>query len=917
MTRMIERWFPCAEVSANSGAGWGSGSAEKVVFPWFAARPTAQAKAAVICSLLPWPESSEEQHRLKELVQRAMSSRYGAWSLIRNEILAAHPSGASVLDPFSGRGMIPLESARLGLDSEGVDYSPIAVLASKLLTEYPYRDWSSEPPLPWSDTSDTKLLRDEPRLLSDVATLFNEIGNRWESSVSEFFPETDGVAPWAYLWAVTLPCQDCGNRFPLVGSYALRPPKTWAGKKGQPSKTDAGQSFYVEGNRSSGDFTVVVHEGAPQRSPTLVASVDAGGVKRSGRSAVCVHCNHVHSLEVHKRLAATGLGRDVLLAVADLDSQFGKSYRVPTSDERRAAEAAAEALEKEERFSPIVPAIPDEQIPLNNGATIRPQLYGAESYGDLMCDRQTLSFIRLCRAIESTAKDLIAAGVSRDYVRALVGYAGGVLCRKLRRSTRGCTLDVGRSGISHIFVNESTIAFSYDYLETGIAEGPGTWDSLTKSTLSRLRSLFEEGRPMGKSANITRGSAVDTRLRAGSISAVVTDPPYDAMVYYSDASDLYYSWVKRALGSMYPEILMTSDPRGVQEKTEEIIVKEHGKSPGEHRDRDHYDTMLAKAFVEMRRVVEDDGVVSIVFGSGDPEVWKRLLAVIDNAGLVMTASWPANTEAGGQQGKANIKTTVTMACRPAPSGRPVGRKGVVEAEIYNEIAGRYADWERDGLAPADMLMAASGPAMEVVGRYREVLDAKGESVGIETFLPLARSAVQSAMSVEVDHHPLETFDSRTRFALWWARIYGRQVQAKSALRWEGMASALDMDDVRDLVPDAGQGVSLVTSTKFKHTLSKDSAAIDVALMLAKMSEDGMDAMVEVMVKSGRNTDDAYLWAAIKFLADRLPSSDPDAISFSRILRAKDHLGAAATTAKSHADLAKFKRSNDENQGTLL
>ena len=61
MTRMIERWFPCAEVSKASGSGWGHGKVEKTLFPWFAARPPAQAKAAVVCSLLPWPEEEGEQ----------------------------------------------------------------------------------------------------------------------------------------------------------------------------------------------------------------------------------------------------------------------------------------------------------------------------------------------------------------------------------------------------------------------------------------------------------------------------------------------------------------------------------------------------------------------------------------------------------------------------------------------------------------------------------------------------------------------------------------------------------------------------------------------------------------------------------------------------------------------------------------
>ena len=42
----------------------------------------------------------------------------------------------AMLDPFSGRGMIPLETARLGLPAYAMDYSPVAVLASTLLTDF-------------------------------------------------------------------------------------------------------------------------------------------------------------------------------------------------------------------------------------------------------------------------------------------------------------------------------------------------------------------------------------------------------------------------------------------------------------------------------------------------------------------------------------------------------------------------------------------------------------------------------------------------------------------------------------------------------------------------------------------------------------------------------------------------------------
>src|SRR3954470_4973118 len=145
--RMIERWFPCAEVSQASASGWGSGKSEKALFTWFAARPLAQAKAAVLTSLLAWPEDETEQLRLQDLVRRAMTGHDAAQAEVIAELAKAHPNGASTLDPFSGRAMIPLEAARLGLAAHGVDYSPVATLAGQLLADFPLRDWTQEPAL--------------------------------------------------------------------------------------------------------------------------------------------------------------------------------------------------------------------------------------------------------------------------------------------------------------------------------------------------------------------------------------------------------------------------------------------------------------------------------------------------------------------------------------------------------------------------------------------------------------------------------------------------------------------------------------------------------------------------------------------------------------------------------------------------
>lgn len=319
-TRLIERWFPCAEVSKHSaGRGWGSGFAEKSLFTWFASRPLAQAKAAVICSLLPWPSDFEEQERLKQLVRDAMKGYDAKNAELRDELAKHYPDGAKICDPFSGRGMIPLEAGRLGVQAWGIDYSPVATLAGKLIADYPLRNWDNEPDLPFSEYQQHKTKYfTEPRLLRDVRFVLNLAGKRFKEEMNEFYPIVNGKRPWGYLWAITLPCTNCGNRFPLTGRLQLRNPKT----KKAPKANDPGQSYQIIADASIGKFRAVVHDGAPRSQPTLVKIQG-----KRGKTAICCFCDHAHPLETVKRLMRDGLKEDALLVVADFDPVVGKSYR--------------------------------------------------------------------------------------------------------------------------------------------------------------------------------------------------------------------------------------------------------------------------------------------------------------------------------------------------------------------------------------------------------------------------------------------------------------------------------------------------------------------------------------------------------------------------------------------------------------
>jgi putative DNA methylase len=231
--RLIDRWFPIAAVDEACGTPTGSGRVEKAIFTWFASRPIAQARAAALTSLLPYDPA------FKNLVESAI--RNGDPSSIRTlagKVLETYNGKAPVvLDMFSGRGIIPLEAARVGASAIGIDLSPVATLAGRLLADFPARDWSSEPALPFQTALQNERLdfqqTSDPRLARDVQTVLAEVEDRVAVRMERYYPRNRwGQFPWGYLWAVTMPCDACKRRFPLIGSLVLRHPYTEGSDRG-------------------------------------------------------------------------------------------------------------------------------------------------------------------------------------------------------------------------------------------------------------------------------------------------------------------------------------------------------------------------------------------------------------------------------------------------------------------------------------------------------------------------------------------------------------------------------------------------------------------------------------------------------------------------------------------------------------
>ena len=273
------------------------------------------------------------------------------------------------------------------------------------------------------------------------------------------------------------------------------------------------------------------------------------------------------------------------------------------------------------------------------------------------------------------------------------------------------------------------------------------------------------------------------------------------MIDYTDAQRLVLRLAQTSARPSLAELAITAHPNGVQEKDVEIIVKKGGTSNSDHRDRRHYDTMIAEAFAEMHRVVvrrrrRHDRVRA--WGARGMATAARR----DRQRWASTHRRLASEDRTWRKGRVlQHRDHADDGLPPAPADRPVGRKGAVEAEIQ---ARDQAPLPRLGALGSRARGHAHGGRRARHGGRRPIQRGPrlAGRAGRHPYLPAPRPScgVQEAMAVEIDHRPLETFDARTRFALWWVRLYGRQPQPKSELRWQALASSLDIERIRDLIP---------------------------------------------------------------------------------------------------------------------
>ena len=233
----------------------------------------------------------------------------------------------------------------------------------------------------------------------------------------------------------------------------------------------------------------------------------------------------------------------------------------------------------------------------------------------------------------------------------------------------------------------------------------------------------EAGKVTPPRMNITckPGDSLD-HIEDRSIDAVVMDPPYGANVMYAELSDFFYVWLKRTAGHVFPELFR----RSLTDKENEAVAnaaKFQGATGAPALAERDYRERMASIFAECRRVLKPGGIMTVMFTHKETSAWDALTEGLMEAGFIITASWPVNTEAEGSlhiKDKAAANSTIFLVCRPRGGDRTDEETVYwedVEPQVALAVRSRVEEFQEAGIAGVDLYLASFGPALEEFSRH--------------------------------------------------------------------------------------------------------------------------------------------------------------------------------------------------------
>ena len=829
---LIEDWLPAAAIGVECmrERGTGQNPPNARLHVWWARRPLCASRAAVLASLLPadfprniferllgFGKPSAELVETRRLMDtgirveggfncdRAFKShiREDDQEKARKAVEDTWGSEIIVIDPMAGGGSIPLESARLGFKTIANEYNPVACSILEATVDYPFR---------FEEKLGTKA-RDWARKWIKVI----------EPRLARFYPKRLDGSVHAYIFARTVPDPDHPKwHTPLVPDWHLLKPK--------------GESGHVVAepiiDKEKGTWTIRVRE-IGRRAGQLR---DVPRPTYGGGKGISIFTGSQIPADYIKAKAQAGEMKSALYAIAVKTPQGLKFYPPELSDLKALQDAERELAKVVDGWKKNN-VIPTEKIPVGD-KTGEPMARGIMKWADMFSPRQLLAMGTLVEELRALRSEIIKAE-GKELGEAVVHLLAFALNKFLNHN---CTQT--RFEVTHAVIKGKMDRHDYAFKPAYAEMAPCNSGSGFEWAIDNVLEAYEDIANFSKSSKaipveISLGSATDlSHITDGSITAVVVDPPYADNVQYSELADFFYVWLKRTQGHRRPEWFSTYLCDHDQEAV--VNVSRHRNEKIKAKDakaeaHKFYQNLMMVCFKEFRRILRDDGVLTVMFTHKKQEAWEALFDSLIKAGFSIVATWPVKTESEhslNQARKNAAQSTVLLVARKRPAKSDIGYfDGRMKDEIRKKARESADRLQGEGLNPIDQLVGSFGPAMEVYSRYDHVKTDTGVPVSVGMAIEEAADAVSSWRIEQLAERGLEGVEAEGKFYLLCWDVLGAAEFRFNEAKLLGHAVGMDVGQLQaaGLIEKVGDKVKILPVTQRRRAKALDQDEIEQTL----------------------------------------------------------------------------------------
>lgn len=788
-------------------------SPHRYLYKWFARRPTAATRLAVLSSVLPADVSNDELLQLMQIgpnradlldngIEDFVMKRRVEWeNSTSNDSLEEHygyplphsqtPNNKemkkfhntvkefwegdlpTVLDPTSGGGTIPMESFRYGLPTEANELNPVAWLINKVILEY---------------APDVGSIQEEVEYWRD------KIDEKASEELNEYFPSAqEDQEPTYYLFTYSIECESCGRRIPLSNRWWFHQKSGSEGHAFRPEVTEDGINYehvYLPRDVTKSEF-------------------DPSNGTISGGDATCLHCGVVtEGDKIKEKLKTDEFEYEIAgLKYVGTSNNTEDGFRAPQKEDIEGFERAKEKIESNIDLATLLTT----SIPKGN-KTAELRNYGMTEWRDIMNPRQFLSQAVYLGVFESIKSD-IKSEYDEEKAEAIIVLLSLIATKVIERNSRLQPMDI-RLGSPANMLGSNNFAFQWHFSESNPTVGQFSYRSVGDKVLDKYEELvgyFDvDDLP---EVNVHQGDAVDLPHEPNSIDAVVVDPPYGDNVMYAELSDALYVWLREYLQSELPDQFSSQVTNKTDEAVENIsqFDDEDVESVSEASSRgelatNHYEDKMSKIFSKTFELLKPGGVLTIYFTEKEIDAWDSLTMSLINSGFTITATHPITSEMPqrvGMQGSASADTTLLLTCRKPLNPTPLEeRERTLWSNIKSQTQTVAADkatelFDSDlNLTKTDTIISAFGPTLRVFTENFPVVDKHGNEVRPREALQEARTAVIDILVNRELEDSLEGVDNLTKwYTLSWL-VYERETIPHDEARQLGIGVGVYIDEIK-------------------------------------------------------------------------------------------------------------------------